>query len=69
MGRWLIAVAVLAVLTVVVTIAINMIGGGSRAVQVPDVRGQSSDDAVVALQNAGFKTRTAADARLEGSAG
>ena len=57
-GRWLIAVAVLAVLTVVVTIAINMIGGGSRDVQVPDVRGQSSDDAVVALQNAGFKTRT-----------
>jgi eukaryotic-like serine/threonine-protein kinase len=56
-GRWLIAVAVLAVLTVVVTIAINMIGGDTRAVQVPDVSGQASADAVVALQNAGFKTR------------
>jgi serine/threonine-protein kinase len=57
-GRWIIAVAVLAVLTVVVTIAINMIGGNTRAVQVPDVRNQVSADAVVALQNAGFKTRT-----------
>jgi serine/threonine-protein kinase len=57
-GRWLIAVAVLAVLTVVVTIAINMIGGNSRDVQVPDVSGQVSADAVVALQNGGFKTRT-----------
>ena len=57
-GRWLIAVAVLAVLTVVVTIAINMIGGDTRGVQVPDVAGQQSADAVVALQNAGFKTRT-----------
>ena len=36
-GRWLIAVAVLAVLTVVVTIAINMFGGNTRDVQVPDV--------------------------------
>ncbi len=57
-GRWLIAVAALAVLTVVVTIAINMIGGNARAVQVPNVSGQTSADAVVALQNAGFKTRT-----------
>ena len=57
-GRWLIAVAMLAVLTVVVTIAINMIGGNTRDVQVPDVSGQASADAVVALQNAGFKTRT-----------
>jgi eukaryotic-like serine/threonine-protein kinase len=57
-GRWLIAVAVLAVLTVVVTIAINMIGGNTREVQVPDVTGQASADAVVALQNSGFKTRT-----------
>ena len=57
-GRWLIAVAALAVLTVVVTIAINMIGGNTRDVQVPDVSGQASADAVVALQNAGFKTRT-----------
>ncbi len=57
-GRWLIAVAVLAVLTVVVTIAINMVGGNTRNVQVPDVSKQASADAVVALQNAGFKTRT-----------
>ena len=39
-GRWLIAVAALAVLTVVVTIAINMIGGNTRDVQVPDVKGR-----------------------------
>ena len=57
-GRWLIAVATLAVLTVVVTIAINMIGGAPRDVQVPDVKGQASADAIAALQNAGFKTRT-----------
>jgi beta-lactam-binding protein with PASTA domain len=57
-GRWLIAVAVLAVLTVVVTIAINMAGGNPRDVQVPDVAGQPSADAVAALQNRGFKTRT-----------
>jgi serine/threonine-protein kinase len=57
-GRWLIAVAVLAVLTVVVTIAINMFGGGTRDVQVPDVRGQVSADAIAELQNRGFKTRT-----------
>jgi beta-lactam-binding protein with PASTA domain len=57
-GRWLIAVAVLAVLTVVVTVAINMFGGGTREVQVPDVRGQASADAIAELQNRGFKTRT-----------
>ena len=57
-GRWLIAVAALAVLTVVVTIAINMIGGNTRDVQVPDVGGQLENDATVVLQNAGFKTRT-----------
>jgi eukaryotic-like serine/threonine-protein kinase len=57
-GRWAIAVAALVVLTVVVTIAINMIGGNTRQVQVPDVSNQLSADAVVALQNAGFKTRT-----------
>ncbi len=57
-GRWLIAVAVLAVLTVVVTVAINMIGGNPHDVQVPDVSGQPSADAIAALQNRGFKTRT-----------
>ncbi|MGV0654884.1 Stk1 family PASTA domain-containing Ser/Thr kinase [Mycolicibacterium thermoresistibile] len=57
-GRWVAAVAVLAVLTVVVTVAINMIGGNPRNVQVPDVSGQASADAIAALQNRGFKTRT-----------
>ena len=57
-GRWLIAAAILSILTVVVTLAINMAGGKSRAVQVPDVRGQLSADAVATLQNKGFKTRT-----------
>ncbi|HZS19421.1 MAG TPA: PASTA domain-containing protein, partial [Pseudonocardiaceae bacterium] len=56
--RWLIAVAALAVLTVVVTILINTFGGNTRNVQVPDVRGQVSADAIAALQNRGFKTRT-----------
>jgi beta-lactam-binding protein with PASTA domain/predicted Ser/Thr protein kinase len=54
-GRWLIAVAVLAVLTVVVTVAINMFGGNTRDVQVPDVHGQARADAIAMLQNAGFK--------------
>ena len=57
-GRWLIAVVVLAVLTVVVTLAINMFGGSTRDVQVPDVRGQASADAIAELQNRGFRTRT-----------
>jgi beta-lactam-binding protein with PASTA domain/predicted Ser/Thr protein kinase len=57
-GRWLIAVAVLAVLTVVVTIAINMVGNNPRNVQVPDVRNQVSADAIAMLQNLGFKTRS-----------
>lgn len=57
-GRWLIAVAVLAVLTVIVTILINTFGGNTRNVQVPDVRGQASADAIATLQNRGFKTRT-----------
>jgi serine/threonine-protein kinase len=55
-GKWLIAVAVLAVLTVVVTLAINMIGGSPRDQQVPDVAGQGELDATAALQNRGFKT-------------
>ena len=57
-GRWLIAGAILAVLTVVVTLAINMAGGKPRAVQVPDVRGQLSADAIATLQNKGFKVRS-----------
>ncbi|HEY5843596.1 MAG TPA: Stk1 family PASTA domain-containing Ser/Thr kinase [Mycobacterium sp.] len=57
-GRWLIALAVLAVLTVAVTIAINTFGGETRQVQVPDVKGQVSADAVATLQNHGFRTNT-----------
>lgn len=57
-GRWVAVVAVLAVLTIAVTIAINTFGGNTRKVQVPDVRGQASADAIAALQNRGFKTRT-----------
>ena len=57
-GRWIVAVAALAVLTIVVVIAFNTFGGTTRDVQVPDVRGQVSADAVAALQNRGFKTRT-----------
>ena len=57
-GRWLVAAAILAILTVVVTLAINMVGGRPRAVQVPDTRGQLSADAIALLQNKGFKIRT-----------
>ncbi|QUR65685.1 Stk1 family PASTA domain-containing Ser/Thr kinase [Mycobacterium spongiae] len=57
-GRWVAAVAILAVLTIVVTIAISTFGGNTRDLRVPDVRGQVSADAIAALQNRGFKTRT-----------
>jgi eukaryotic-like serine/threonine-protein kinase len=46
------------VLTIVVVIAFNTFGGSTRDVQVPDMRGQVSADAIAALQNRGFKTRT-----------
>ncbi|GJF13628.1 serine/threonine-protein kinase PknB [Mycolicibacterium cyprinidarum] len=55
-ARWLMAVAILAVLTVVATISINTFGGTTRDVAVPDVSGQVSDDAIAALQNLGFRT-------------
>ncbi len=55
-ARWLAAVAILAVLTVVATISINSFGGTTRDVAVPDVTGQVSDDAIAALQNLGFRT-------------
>jgi eukaryotic-like serine/threonine-protein kinase len=58
LGRWIVAVAALAVLTIVVVIAFNTFGGTTRDVQVPDMRGQVSADAIAALQNRGFKTRT-----------
>jgi beta-lactam-binding protein with PASTA domain len=57
-GRWLVALAVLSILTVVVGLAINLSGGKPRAVQVPDVRGKVSADAIAELQNKGFKIRT-----------
>ena len=57
-GRWLVALAILSILTVVVAVAINLGGGKPREVQVPDVRGQVSADAIAALQNKGFKIRT-----------
>ncbi|KUI21509.1 serine/threonine protein kinase [Mycobacterium sp. GA-1285] len=57
-ARWLAAVAVLAILTVVVTVAINMFGGTTRSVEVPNVSGQPSADAIAELQNRGFRTRT-----------
>jgi len=57
-ARWVVAVAVLAVLTIAVVIAFNTFGGTTRDVQVPDMRGQVSADAIATLQNRGFKTRT-----------
>ncbi|WP_156688691.1 Stk1 family PASTA domain-containing Ser/Thr kinase [Mycobacterium sp. Marseille-P9652] len=57
-GRWVGVVAVLTVLTIAVVIAFNTFGGTTRDVQVPDMRGQVSADAIAALQNRGFKTRT-----------
>jgi beta-lactam-binding protein with PASTA domain len=57
-GRWIGVVAVLAVLTIAVVIAFNTFSGTTRDVQVPDMRGQVSADAIAALQNRGFKTRT-----------
>jgi len=57
-GKWLAALSILAILTVVVTLAISLGGGTTRAVQVPDLRGQVSADAIAELQNRGFKIRT-----------
>lgn len=57
-GRWLIAAIVLSVLTVIVTVSINTFGGPTHQIQVPDVRGRASVDAIAELQNKGFKTRT-----------
>ena len=52
--RWVIAVAMLAVLAVVVTVGFTVFG--ARDARVPDVHGLSPDAAVAALLNAGFKT-------------
>jgi eukaryotic-like serine/threonine-protein kinase len=55
--RWLVIVAVLAVLTVLVTWAINVLGSSPHKVQVPDVTRKSQADATAILQNAGFEAR------------
>ncbi|MEU0497656.1 Stk1 family PASTA domain-containing Ser/Thr kinase [Mycobacterium sp. NPDC006124] len=52
--RWLAVGAILAVLAVVVTIAVNVFVGDRQ--RVPDLRGQGQADAQVSLQNLGFKT-------------
>lgn len=57
-GRWLLAVAVLAVLTVVITVVINTSSSSTHQVQVPNLRGKVSADAVAELQNRGFQTRS-----------
>ena len=55
--RWLVAVAALAVLTVLVTILINALSGRAPDVEVPNVEGKPQADAIVALQNAGLEAR------------
>lgn len=57
-GRWLVVASALAILTVVITLVINLAGSNPRSVEVPDVRGQASADAIAELQNKGFKVRT-----------
>ena len=64
-GRWLIGVAILAILTVVVAVAINTIGANPRDQQVPDVTEQTQDDAIAALQNRGFKITTREESSSE----
>ena len=44
--------------TIAVVISFNTFGGNTRDIQVPDVRGQVSADAIAVLQNRGFKPRT-----------
>ncbi|OPX11974.1 Stk1 family PASTA domain-containing Ser/Thr kinase [Mycobacterium sp. AT1] len=52
--RWLAVGAVLAVLALVVTVAVNVFVGDRQ--RVPDLHGQGQADAQVSLQNLGFKT-------------
>ncbi len=54
--RWLVAAAMLAVLTLVVAIAVNLTGD-QRDQRVPDVRGRPAQEAITALQNRGFTVR------------
>jgi serine/threonine-protein kinase len=68
-GRWLIGVAILAILTVVVAVGINTIGANPRDQQVPDVANQTQDDAIAALQNRGFKITTREEANSKVAVG
>ncbi|MDT5338677.1 MAG: eukaryotic-like serine/threonine-protein kinase [Mycobacterium sp.] len=52
--RWLTALALLTVLAVVVTVAVNVVVGDRQ--RVPNLSGQAQADAQVSLQNLGFKT-------------
>jgi eukaryotic-like serine/threonine-protein kinase len=59
-GRpWLVTAVILAVLAVTATIAFWAIGNRNQgpAVRVPDVHGQSEQDAIAALQDIGFEIR------------
>ncbi|MDT5317015.1 MAG: eukaryotic-like serine/threonine-protein kinase [Mycobacterium sp.] len=57
MRRWLLPAAVLAVLAVVITVAVNALGTREHAVPVPDVHGQTQQAAIATLQSLGFKSR------------
>jgi beta-lactam-binding protein with PASTA domain len=54
---WLITVVVLAVLALVLGVGLTVVGGRRHAVRVPDVHGQTQQDAIATLQNRGFKIR------------
>ncbi len=54
--RWLVAVAVLALLAVAVTVGMNTVDRRGD-VAVPDVRGRATAEAIALLQDAGFTTR------------
>jgi serine/threonine-protein kinase len=53
--RWLIAVAALAVLTITITVTVNALGDRSHSVRVPNVHGQTQQDAIAKLQDLGFE--------------
>jgi serine/threonine protein kinase/beta-lactam-binding protein with PASTA domain len=55
--RGMTTVAVLAVLAVVFIIGMKALPGDGRPVRVPDVRGQSEQDAITTLQDLGFEIR------------
>jgi beta-lactam-binding protein with PASTA domain/predicted Ser/Thr protein kinase len=57
--RWLVTVTVLAALILAVTYALNAVDNGTTrlAVRVPDVGGQTQQDAIASLQDRGFEIR------------